>query len=576
MKRITIKRRLLILFFIMAVIPCFCIVVAAPSYMRKHEIERTEKYMKSLTNSYAKTLEIYLDELDRMSLLAQINDDVLIALKLVNKTNYDSMSDKIKVMTNRALNGEFSLYLQATRADIMNVILIPIDQEEVYISSKNGTLDSVEEYDFNSETWFSEAVRANGRAVFCGPHQQNYIKGGGGESVFTVSRAVIDTDKQRIIGVVCACADATILHQVVKEAASVEKGTLVAVLDSNNQFVYGDEVLRENLSDDMLRLDKVEVEGQLYSLNYEATGTSWSVVSLISYKVLNSKIKFYYILGAVMAFLSILCMAGVYFAYTQKITRPLAEITRVMKEIQGNNLNVRCQIESNDEIGDIEQELNKMILRLNTLIIQEYQAKLNQRNAEYEALQAQVEPHFLYNTLAVFVGLNRMGMQEQLEEAIFSLRDLMRYALSDDKFVTIGEEIDFIRKYLNLQKLRFTDKFQEEIRVDPKAADFRIPRHLLQPIVENAIIHGIEEAETPCLLKISAEFCHSKEDKYVLMSVADNGVGFDKSKVRFDDSVGIKNVENRLRFHFPKAEFHITSEVGRGTEVVIKIIEAGE
>lgn len=574
MKCFTIKQRLLTLFLIMAVVPCFFIGIAAPSYMRNHEINQTEKYMKSLTDSYAKTLDIYLDELDRMSLLAQINNDVLVALKLVNKKDFDSMSDRIKLMANRALNGEFQFYLQTTREDIMNVILIPINQEQVYISSKNGTLDNVEGYDFSSEKWLTEAVKADGRAVFCGPHQQKYIQTDmGKESVFTVSRAVIDTDKQKVIGVVCACADATILQQVVKEASSVEPGTLVAVLDDKNEYVYGDNILKDSLTEDMLEQKKVSVDGEKYSLLYEKTGTSWSLVSLLSYKNLNSKIRFYYVLGLVMAVISLGCMAVIYFGYIKTFTVPLAEIKRVMKAAQNNDLEARCKVESNDEMGDIEKELNKMVERLDQMIKLEYQAKLNQKNAEYEALQAQVQPHFLYNTLGVFVGLNRMGMQDELEEAIFSLRDLMRYALSDQKIVTIGEEAEFIRKYLRLQKLRFMDKINEQILIDPKVQNFKIPRHLFQPIVENAVIHGIEEADHSCQLTVTANLVQEADKLCVMVVIADDGVGFDVNKVQYDDSVGIKNVENRFKHYFPNSEFQIISQVNNGTKILFKIYE---
>lgn len=571
MKRITIKRRLLTLFLYMTLMPCIIIMAVIPSYMQSYEIRQANRYMVSLAESYSTTLDIYLDELDRLSLLAQIDDDVLTALKLVNKEDYETMSDRIKLMTNRALRSGFSFYLQTTRADITNVILIPVRQKEVYISSKSGVLECVEGYDFSTQEWFTEAINANGKAVFLGPHKQDYIKAGQSENVFTVSRAVIDTDKQKILGVVCACADATILKEVVAEVALVEEGTLVAILDSKDEFIYGDEKIEGQNILKLLQQETVKIDGKKYTVIREVSGKNWTLISLISHRTLYKKVMFFYILGCILAIMSLMGMGSVYFGYTQKITRPFLEIIRVMHQVQENNLKARCKIETNDEIADIEKELNLMIQKLDELVIREYQAKLSQRNAEYETLQAQVQPHFLYNTLGVFVGLNRMGKVEELEDAVFSLRDLMRYTLSNRKFVTLEEEISFIRKYLKLQKIRFMDKIEEKIHIDSETAALKIPRLLLQPLVENAVIHGIEGVTHSCILKILAETRIDAGGTYVVICIEDNGAGFEIEKTKFDGSVGINNVENRLRLYFPTAEFRMESMKGIGTKVFIRI-----
>ncbi len=559
----------------MAVIPVWILMVVIPLYMKEYENAQIKKYMTGLSDSYSKTLNVYLDELDRMSLLAQIDDDVMTALKLVNKTDYAQMSDRIKVVTNRALNSEFTFYLQMSREDITNVILIPIAQKKAYISSKSGNLESVDNYDYSKQEWYTQAIAANGKAVFCGPHRQDYIENGEHDSVFTVSRAVIDTDNQNILGVVCACADSTILEEFVREAESIEKDSLIAILDSKNQYIYGSSQLKDIDIAQILSQedDIVKIQDEQYTAIKVETINSWSLLSLVSDSVLLSKIIFYFRLGFFLAVISLVLMGVVYYWYSQKITRPLMEIIRVIKEVQKNNLKAKCSIETNDEIADIEHELNKMIQRLDELVTNEYQAKLNQKNAEYEVLQAKVNPHFLYNTLATFIGLNRMGEKDKLEKAVFALRDLMRDILSEKTVVKVAEEIELIKKYLELQKLRFTDKFDIKIIVDPVAATYEIPQHLLQPIVENAVIHGIEEADHICILSILIKRMDKNGKTWVIIQISDNGVGFEVRKTKFDSRIGIKNVENRLKMYFPTAYFNISSQIGKGTDVIIKIDE---
>lgn len=575
MKRHTIRRRLFLLFFIMSAIPVGILMIVIPLYMKEYENRQIKKYMTSLSDSYSKTLNIYFDELDRVSLLAQIDNDVMTALKLVNQTDYDQMSDRIKVATNRALNSEFTFYLQMSREDITNVILIPITQKNVYISSKSGNLESKDHYDYSRQEWYTRAIEANGKAVFCGPHRQDYIENGNHDSVFTVSRAVIDTENQKILGVVCACADSTILNELVREIKKVDKDSLIAVLDSKNQYIYGSSRLKDIDFNEILEQgdDVVQIQDEKYMMVKVTTANSWSLLSLVSDRVLVSKIIFYFRFGFFLAAVSFVLMAAVYSWYSKKITKPFMEIIRVIKEVQKNNLKAKCAIETNDEIADIEYELNKMVCRLDELVTNEYQAKLNQKNAEYEALQAKVNPHFLYNTLATFIGLNRMGERDKLEKAVFALRDLMRDILSEKTVVSIEEEIDLIKKYLELQKLRFADKFSIKISVDPVAAHYKIPQHLLQPLVENAVIHGIEEANHTCNLSILVSRVETNGETWVIIRISDDGIGFEVEKTKFNSRIGIQNVENRLKIYFPTADFQICTQLGKGTDVVIKINE---
>lgn len=198
------------------------------------------------------------------------------------------------------------------------------------------------------------------------------------------------------------------------------------------------------------------------------------------------------------------------------------------------------------------------------------------REAEYQSLQAKIQPHFLYNVLNGLVGLNRMGDRGQLENAIFALKDLLRYTLERERTVPLAEELAFVRKYLDLQKMRFGDRLAFSISCDSAAEQLRIPKLLLQPLVENAIVHGIEPLEGQGNLILMAReerFDHASATpgSAVRILIADNGVGFSTGGRESSTHIGIENVTRRLKLSYPDAALAIQSRPNSGCTVELLI-----
>jgi sensor histidine kinase YesM len=196
-----------------------------------------------------------------------------------------------------------------------------------------------------------------------------------------------------------------------------------------------------------------------------------------------------------------------------------------------------------------------------------YKELLEKREAEYRALQSQIQPHFLYNVLNGLVGLNRMGDARGLEDAIFALKDMLRYILEKDAWTTIGEELKFLGRYCDLQRMRFADRLEVRIRCDPQAAAVRIPKLLLQPVVENAVIHGIEPLDRPG--RIDIEACGRDGGRVARVTVADDGAGF--APAERTGRIGLANVRERLSIAFPDGRLAVESSPGAGTRVSLEI-----
>jgi sensor histidine kinase YesM len=200
-----------------------------------------------------------------------------------------------------------------------------------------------------------------------------------------------------------------------------------------------------------------------------------------------------------------------------------------------------------------------------------YREILERREAEYRALQAQIQPHFVYNVLNGLIGLNRMGDSRRLESAIFSLKDMLRYILDQGRWTTVGEELRFLGRYCELQKMRFPERLAVSIRCDEKVADVRIPKLILQPIVENAVIHGIEPLDRAGHLEITAEQVGGTGAASARICVVDDGVGYETSATHAEERIGLTNARERLHISHPDARLSIESAPGAGTRIRIEI-----
>lgn len=268
----------------------------------------------------------------------------------------------------------------------------------------------------------------------------------------------------------------------------------------------------------------------------------------------------------------------------QSITRPLNLLSQSMKAAQDQNFTLRLPKGRADEIGSLTNSFNDMMDRMDQLINEVYQQKLAQQSAEMEALQAQINPHFLYNTLD---SINWMLIDRgalDISDLVVSLGNLMRYSIaSQPASVPLLLEYQYVQDYLSIQKCRLTSRLQYTLELAPELEDFAVPRLILQPLVENAIRHGVEPMPKGGLVTISAH----QLDSDVVISVIDNGKGIPPeqlARLRAVDkfpaastSIGVHNVERRMQLYFGEGfRLSIESEQGRGTVVTMFIARRRE
>lgn len=267
------------------------------------------------------------------------------------------------------------------------------------------------------------------------------------------------------------------------------------------------------------------------------------------------------------------------FYFSKSITDPISKLTSLMKEIEKGNFAQASFTTNDDEIGILKSGYNLMINEIQNLIDEIIREQKMIKKAEFNVILEQIKPHFLYNTID---SISSLVILERYDEAYKSLRALgsfYRNSLSDrNAVVTINDEIQIIKDYIFIQQIRYGDLFVAEYNVDNSVGHIRVPKLILQPLVENSIYHGIRPKGEPGVIRIVVQ----KIDDFVYLTVEDNGMGIPEEKIHEmvacdNMSVGIPATKERIKTHFNEsASFNINSTFGEGTSIQMAIPWKGE
>jgi len=269
---------------------------------------------------------------------------------------------------------------------------------------------------------------------------------------------------------------------------------------------------------------------------------------------------------------------------SRSIYIPIKKLHDVTTTITKNDLQALVTHDNVDEITELGMSFNIMIGRIKELLDAKIKEQDNLKKAELRALQAQINPHFLYNTLDTIIWMAESKKTDQVIEIVSALSSFFRISLSKGKdWITIGEEVERTRSYLTIQKMRYRDIMDYEIKVDEVVLDNTILKLILQPLVENALYHGIKNKRSGGTITLRAK---QKDENKILLEVEDNGIGFtseklaqvqaelndDSGEIRLESGVGIGNVNKRIKLYYGKQYgLSIESEHNTGTRVTLLV-----
>ena len=268
-----------------------------------------------------------------------------------------------------------------------------------------------------------------------------------------------------------------------------------------------------------------------------------------------------------------------------RITRPISDIRNAMKQIGKGNMEAEVPVSGEDEIGQLAATMNRMSKKIGELVERIRREETNQRLLELKAMQYQINPHFLYNTLDSISMFARKNHDEQCEELVIALSDFFRISLSHgQEFVTVEKEVKYAECYLEIQNIRFPEQITWDVTVEEELKEIKIMKFILQPLVENSIYHGIRDAGRKGHIQISAY----QDANGLILCVQDDGIGMlpeeltelmadlESEEIREKDihegGFGLKNVHQRLKLMYGEnSGLQIKSEWEEGTCITIYI-----
>lgn len=438
--------------------------------------------------------------------------------------------------------------------------------------------------------WYREAQKSE-RDLALFSHVQNIVAGEY-KWVITLSRRLEDSFGRPSGKLLIVDMNYEVIHNLCEEVNMGENG-YVYILDENGEIIYHpqqqlilggvkNELLQEVIEQESPIFYTDEAGNEKLYTSCRSQKTGWTIVG-VSYmsEIIEDAETFNKIYISLAVILIVLALAVAVFL-SKRITKPIKSLQNVMQNMhKGKFEPVYMPIEGENEITSLYYSYNRMIAFIGELLEMNMQKAKEQQQSEMQALQAQINPHFLYNTLDSIIWMIETDDQEQAIRMTSALARFFQRAIGKPEvFVTIKEELEYTKQYLVIQRMRYKDKIDFDIQVNSDILEEKIIKLVLQPLVENALYHGLKYKKGKGLIRISGY----RMGDDIWMKVSDNGIGMDADKIssllKAEDKdrgnaakgVGLANVHDRIQLYYGE-EYGLTveSEKGIGTTVTVVI-----
>ena len=560
-------------------IPIIIAMLCFFAYTAKSIQEREERNMQSVLSSVSQNVELQILEIENIRNAFYIHSEVFQEAEALNNPNlYAYYNNLFMIEIEKAYTMTLTKLMHVSTQKIRSVVLFPVSEGDTayYLGKDSADLQAIEYRGYHRELWFQKTLNYPDQVVYLGPHIPDYMVNKRLGEVYSYISTVKSVDTNKVIGIVKIDVDIGQLQETLDTPLKSRDIGLMLLYDGNIL------VKSRNLPDsqEILNDGKVQLNSREFGMmTMEIADTGIEIIYLSSLKS-QYKGYFYMIVLAILIMLAGVVLAFVNYRHQAgKMVQDVQQITDVVLKVERGELNSYIQIREDSEFKKIAEIINQMIDNLRTYIEKEYILVIQRQKAEYRALQSQINPHFLYNTLNGFVALNRMGEKKILEQSIVGLSKLFRYVCSTQETVTVREELDFLEEYLRLEKLKYEERLTYLIWVDEDLHQMQIPKLLLQPIVENSINHGRGDTDRAIHICIFATCVETKGiGKVMMLSVRDNGVGFSKEKISgAQKHVGIDNVRMRAELYCKNVIYQCVSKPEKGTKTTFVFpMEEGE
>ncbi|WHY00792.1 histidine kinase [Neobacillus sp. DY30] len=567
----TLRNQILVVFLVVMLIVLS--IVSLITFNKVSTLLKTnaEKQINQTAVEANGRLESLYKQISTSSKIVMTNDAIQRTLTKAKQGETISFAERqqlegIVTTMQATTNGIFSFELYT---DNMNR-LVPIDNTNL-VTRLDGK-------------WIKQADKANGRLVWIGDdpsnsdnilalRRVNLINRGfedGGYLLISIYRGYLQFANQDVTTIKNQYS--ILLDQDVKPLISNFNGSLAPIIKSD--------------------APTITLDNEEYMVTKQTSNeTDWTLVILTPVNALTEGITVLrsgIIIAGIIGFIIFLVSTLVLSTF---ITRPIVKLTKTMQQASAGSLTLNPSVTAVNEINELNSTYNQLVKETNHLIKMVYQKEITRSRSELKALQAQINPHFLFNTLDALKWSLEDKDEDELAELVVAMSNLFRYTITkqtDSDWVPILAEIKHIEDYMEIMKMRFGNHLEWNLDMPCELGHVRIPKLMIQPLVENAVLHGAGNTMKPCTISVSI---HPTEDQgHLQIIVEDNGPGISEERLeaiqkamqsggvisKTGSGIAISNVHKRLELYYQKCGLTIESEENNGTKVSFVIPVKGE
>lgn len=580
----------LILTYILMLLPAL-IIPAALYYEKTGETVESvlAQDMYKMTLLVNTNIETYINDAERITSAPYYSKEMQEILK--------SLKYKVGVKRSEAEEKLFNTVdvLLGIRKDIVGIYIFDDTNNKYY---KTSVGDITPFYYFVEQPWFSKIKKLNGERLIIPTHKADYFISKYPEYVFSVASSIISKENNEQIGLICVDMNLEVIRNIITKFMDNENNQFY-IIDNESNMIYNNNETnlgskfsmewmpetRKLNSDKGQMIRNIDGRKKLITYYYSKSIEWWyiTVNDLDSLIAPNLFVFRNIIIFLTLTILIIMIIFSV--VVSNMITSPIKKLQIAMKLSNANDFKIVNGVHAKDEIGQLVIIYNNMVNRISELINTVYKVTIKEKEAQLNALQTQINPHFLYNTLNSISCIAQVKGVKEIMIICKALSDLFRYSIkAGNQMVPLKDELISIKNYMTIQSIRYENKFEVVYNINEELIDCKILKLTLQPIVENAIYHGLEPKRDKGLLTIGVE--KKSGSHMMIISISDNGIGMDEAKLNeirtlLDDngesnymndkiSVGFKNVHDRIVLYYGNQYgLKIYSEAGIGTNVEI-------
>lgn len=580
----SIQTAMTVSFSVLLLIAMLFFLILSLAHTRTAVFNNSIEFQTVIVGQVNDQIDSYITYMENISNIAAKNSDVLDYLYQENPSKEEIADWNMRVT-------ELYQNVMESREDISNIAAIGTNGRYVI----NGGSQQLSPYiDVQGLGWYQAALRSESGIAVSSSHVQNAIQDSY-RWVITLSRALINPQTGAREGVFLIDLNYHAISRLCNIDSGSGKGYMFILDETGNivyhpkqQLLYGG-LLYENISaimnsDANYLIEKTD-KGEIIYTKSRSDKTGWTVVGATYTAELIADNRQTQLRYLTVALLLLLAVIAVSYIISREIARPIRQLKTAMALVErGEFEKANVDMINNNEIGRLSQSFNRMTERIDSLLKENTREQKLKRKNEMRALQAQINPHFLYNTLDSIIWMSEVGRNEEVVLMTSALARLFRQSISNNKEqVSIREELEYVKNYLTIQRMRYKDKLDYIIDVEPEILNAQIIKFALQPLVENAIYHGLKYKDSKGLLSIRG---YRREDRIVI-EICDDGAGMDEAalagifetkpgKRSKTNGVGAANVQTRLKLYYGEGYgISYTSTLGKGTTAKV-VIPAGE